>query len=264
MKFSERLAGTPSGNGAWHFQLAEELNGGFGGTNGGCLAAICVFAARGVAPDRNPIGLDSRFIRSFRPGAARVVPTVLNAGRTLTTVSVDIFTEEDKLATRSTISLVAPEALAVLSQVQDQVQAEEGALMAYGDGKLWRHPGKNFRIPLIDTFEPRYLGKRDGAIATGVKVIWDDPDASAEAACIAADISVGPPVMGQLGRQRIAIPNPDLSLRFSGGVAGGDHMVSLCRLESLTAGLATTSLEVRADGALLAVGISTTTCLKGD
>ena len=261
MNFAERLQGSQGDDGQWRFDLAEELNGGFGGTNGGNLAAICVFAARGLAPGRLPIGLDARFIRGFRPGLARVVPTVLNAGRTLTTISVDIFTAEDKLATRGTVSLVVREALAALSVDTDEAG---GDLMTYGAGKPWRHPGKNDRIPLIDTFAPEYLGKRNGAIATGVKVIWDDPDACAEAACVAADISVGPPVASQLNKQQLAIPNPDLSLRFTGRQVAADHMVSLCRLESLSDGLATTALEVRAGEDLLAVGISTTTCLKGN
>ncbi len=261
MDFAQRLQGTASEDGEWRFDLAEELNGGFGGTNGGNLAAICVFAARALAPGRKPVSLDARFIRSFRPGLARVVPTVLNAGRTLTTISVDIFTAEGKLATRGTVSLVVREALAEFSVTTD-APAGNG-LMAYGTGKPWRHPGKNYRIPLIDTFAPEYLGKRDSAIATGVKVIWEDPSASVEAACVAADISVGPPVASQLSGQQLAIPNPDLSLRFTGNEATADHVVSLCRLESLANGLATTSLEVRAGDELLAVGISTTTCLKG-
>lgn len=265
MNFAARLGGTPLDDGQWQFDLAEELNGGFGGTNGGNLAAICVFAARALAPGRRPMGLDARFIRSFRPGVAKVVPVVLNAGRTLTTICVDIFTDEGKLATRGTVSLVAPEALAEFSVAAPP--EDESNLMAYADGKPWRHPGKIYRIPLIDTFEPRYLGKLDGAIATGVKVIWDDPDAGIEAACVAADISVGPPVASQmavqLGGQQLAIPNPDLSLRFTASNARAGHMVSLCRLENLEAGQATTSLQVRAAGELLAVGISTTTCLKG-
>ncbi len=261
MNFAERLHGTSKEDGQWAFDLAEELNGGFGGTNGGNLAAICVFAARGVAAGRQPIGLDARFIRSFRPGLAKVVPTVLNAGRTLSTVSVDIFTEEGKLATRGTVSLVEPAALADFSADPDA--PDFSGLSAYEDGKTWRHPGKNYRIPMIDTFQPRYLGKVDGAIATAVKVIWDDPAASIEAACIAADTSVGPPVASRLKGKPLAIPNPDLSLRFTGLKTNADHLISISRLENLGDGLATVSLEVRAGKDLLAVGIASTTCLKG-
>ena len=48
MKFVERLQGAPESDGVWRFDLAEELNGGFGGTNGGVLAAISLHAARGA------------------------------------------------------------------------------------------------------------------------------------------------------------------------------------------------------------------------
>ncbi len=261
MDFAARLSGRPAGNGNWHFDLAEEMNGGFGGTNGGCLAAICVFAARDLAPDRLPIGVDARFIRGFRPGPATVVPTVLNAGRTLTTVCVDVRTDEGKLATRGTVSLVAREALAHLS-AETETTPPKG-LRDYGEGKPWRHPSEKYRIPLIDTFSPAYLGRVDGAMATASKIIWDGADAGAEAACIAADISVGPPVARHLGRQQLAIPNPDLSLRFTGSEPAADHLVSLCRLDSLDGGLASTSLQVWSGECLIATGISTTTVLKG-
>lgn len=261
MNFRERLRGSPRQNGEWQFDLDEEFNGGFGGTNGGTLAAVCVFVARDIAPQRMPIGIDARFIRGFRPGPARVVPTVLNAGRTLTTVSVDIVTAQGKLATRGTVSLVEPEALAEVDKASTRV-APEG-LTTFAESRVWRQPKDFAGIPLIDTFSPRMMGAGDAGIATGCKVIWDDHSATAEAACIAADISVGPPVAGALKGMPLAMPNPDISLRFTGAVARGDHLISCCRLEGVNAGLATTSLAVWSDEALVAVGISTTTCLQG-
>ena len=108
VQFEQRIRGTQHDDGAWRFELTEELNGGFGGTNGGVLAAVCVFAARSRAPGRIPAGIDARFVRSFAPAPARVVPTVLNAGRTLTTVSVDVLTpERAALATRRAMELVS-------------------------------------------------------------------------------------------------------------------------------------------------------------
>lgn len=260
MNFAERIGGTEIGNGDWQFDLAEELNGGFGGTNGGTLAAVCVHVAKASAPDRIPVGADARFIRSFRPGLARVVPTVLNQGRTLTTIGVDIFTEEEKLATRGTISLVAADALAEVDK-PGASQPPEG-LEAYARAREWRQPKGHRGIPLIETFSPRMMGSTAGGVATGTRIIWKDPAATAEAACITADISVGPPVAGALKGMPLAMPNPDLSLRFTGAVAEGDHLVSVCRLEGVTGGLATTSLEVWSGATLIAVGISTTTCLK--
>jgi acyl-coenzyme A thioesterase PaaI-like protein len=260
MKFSDRIPGTQQNTGEWNFDLAEELNGGFGGTNGGTLAAVCVHAARSVAPKRIPTGIDARFIRGFRPGAARVVPTILNQGRTLTTVSIDVFTAEDKLATRSTISLVAPEALAEVDQPASSACPE--GLSLYEDGRVWRQPPGPQTLPLIDTFSPRFLGKGGFGIATGTQIIWDDPAATAEAACIAADISVGPPVATAMKGMPLAMPNPDISLRFTGADVLGNHLVSVCRLEGVTTGLATTSLDVWSGSTLIAVGVSTTTCLE--
>lgn len=260
MNFQDRIRGTQQDSGEWQFDLAEELNGGFGGTNGGTLAAICVFVARTVGHGRIPAGVDAKFIRGFRPGKARVVPTVLNEGRTLSTVSVDIFTEEGKLSTRGTVTMVAPEALAEVDKDGERPGLEK--LKTFEESKIWPEP-TNQPIPLIATFSPRFMGAGEAGIATGTRVIWDDADATAEAACIAADISVGPPVASALRGMPLAMPNPDISLRFTGASATGGHLVSTCRLDAVTGGLATTSLDVRDGETLIAVGVSTTTCLKG-
>ena len=260
MNFVERIKGAQQENGDWHFDLAEELNGGFGGTNGGALAAVCVFVARSVAPGRLPTGIDARFIRSFAPGMARVVPTVLNEGRTLTTVSVDVFTPQGKLATRGTVSLVVAAALADIDKTGNRSPLED--LNSYAQAREWRQPPGHRGIPLIETFSPRMMGGGDDGIATGTRIIWSDANATAEAACIAADISVGPPVASALKGMPLAMPNPDISLRFTGNDADGDHLVSNCRLEGVTGGLATTSLEVWSERTLIAAGVSTTTCLS--
>ncbi|MFP6808057.1 MAG: acyl-CoA thioesterase domain-containing protein [Pseudomonadales bacterium] len=260
MNFVERIGGIEIGSGKWQFDLAEELNGGFGGTNGGTLAAVCVFVARSVAPGRGPIGIDARFIRGFRPGQARLSATILNEGRTLTTVSVDVLTAQDKLATRATVSLVVPSALAQIDRQGTHTPPE--ALVSFDQGRVWRQPKGLPAIPLIDTFSPRLMGTGDSGIATGTKIIWDDPKATVEAACIAADISVGPPVAGALKGLPLAMPNPDISLRFTGADSMRDHLVSVCRLEGIVGGLATTSLDVWSGDTLIAVGVSTTTCLK--
>jgi hypothetical protein len=81
MNYRERLVYLKTAENEFQFELDEALNGGFGGTNGGVLASLCVNVARALAPDREPVGLDARFIRSFKPGTARVTATLLNAGR---------------------------------------------------------------------------------------------------------------------------------------------------------------------------------------
>jgi acyl-coenzyme A thioesterase PaaI-like protein len=260
MEFAQRIPGTQTAACEWQFDLAEELNGGFGGTNGGMLAAVCLFVARSAAPDRVPTGIDARFIRGFRPGVARVVASVLNEGRTLTTVSVDLFTSAGKLATHATVLFVAPQALADLDQAGVREKPQD--LTAYADGKQWRQPRGSQTIPLIDTFSPRLMGVTENGTATGTQVIWDAAETIAEAACIAADISVGPPVARALKGLPLAMPNPDLTLRFVSANVDADHLLSMCRLEGVTAGLASTSLEVWCGDTLVAVGISSTTCLK--
>ncbi|HIE90073.1 MAG: acyl-CoA thioesterase domain-containing protein [bacterium] len=258
MNYRERLVYLKTAENEFQFELDEALNGGFGGTNGGVLASLCVNVARALAPDREPVGLDARFIRSFKPGTARVTATLLNAGRTLTTISVDVIDSASKLTTRGTVSLVDPQALAPIDSElpASQLFDEHGT-----EGKVWREPASQ-KIPLIKTFQPRFLGKGDYGIATAVDVLWDD-GALQEAVCIAADISVGPPVASALKGKAVAMPNPDLSLRFAGPGQTPPRLVSTCRLEALNAGLATTQLKVWDQQRLVAVGVSTTTCLGG-
>jgi acyl-coenzyme A thioesterase PaaI-like protein len=258
MKYRKRLAYLKTAENEYQFDLDESLNGGFGGTNGGVLASLCINVARDLAPGREPVGLDARFIRSFKPGTARVTATLLNAGRTLSTISVDVIDSASKLTTRGTVSLVDPYALAPITP---GIPASQMFDVAGTEGKVWReHPTQ--KIPLIKTFQPRFLGKGDYGIATAVDVLWDE-GALQEAVCIAADISVGPPVASALKGKPVAMPNPDLSLRFAGPGDTPPLLVSTCRLEALNAGLATTQLKVWDQQRLVAVGVSTTTCLGG-
>ena len=59
----------------------------------------------------------------------------------------------------------------------------------------------------------------------------------------------------------MATPNPDICLRFCTEIAVPPVMVATCRLDSLVAGLASTRIEVWADDTLLAIGVSSTTCI---
>src|SRR5438552_286657 len=63
------------------------------------------------------------------------------------------------------------------------------------------------------------------------------PGGSAEAACLAADISVSPPLGYAMSGERVSTPNPDLSLRFCGDVTT-DHVIGLARMERAEAGVA--------------------------
>jgi len=258
VKFTECFGGIKRGDGDWQFQLDETVNGAFGGTTGGVLAALTVHVARDFAPGWRLSGIDTRFIRSFRPGVASVTGTLVNAGRTLTTVQVDVNNAEGKLCTRALVSLVNPESLEALDYQGIEIPA---GLLTAAQGKPWAKPKPPLQIPLLDTFEPSFLGKTSSGFATGVKTIWDRDDHCAEAVCIAADISVGPPVMSALKGLRVATPNADISLRFCTEIELPATLVASCRLESLVAGLASTRIEVWADNSLLAIGVSSTTCI---
>ena len=115
MRAAEFLGATPGEDGSWHFHIPVELHGAFGGAFGGVVAAAAIMTARAVVDGRRPAALDVRFLRSLPAGAVRAIPTVLHAGRTLACVSVDLSTDDGRLAARATVSLVADEALAAVN-----------------------------------------------------------------------------------------------------------------------------------------------------
>lgn len=257
-QFKELFRGDQRSDTDWTFDLAENFNGAFGGTNGGVLSAISVFAAR-ITSGRRPASVDSRYIRSFRPGRARVSLNTVSQGRTLCVMQVAVIDDDDRLCTQSSVTLVEPSALVVELQQTNADAAPQG-LIAWDEGKPWRQPRGPMVIPLIDTFTPTALGGEDGEIITGSRVLFDDAELCAEAACIAADLSVGPPV-AQAVKGSAATPNPDLSLRLCGSSAPGARLIAACKLVSIDAGLAATRIGVWNASELVAIGVSTTTCL---
>ena len=249
----EFLGGAPDSDGSFTFTVGRERHGAFGGAFGGVVSACCVAAARSLAPERMPASLDVNYVRGLPAGTARVVPTVVHGGRSLTTASVDVLDESGRLCTRATVKLVAIEALEALDRPGAAVGAAPAAA-PYDEGVPWRNP-PGVDVPIVTTFAPRAVGRDDTAgIATALRVPRDEPGGAAEAACLAADICVGPPVAGAFERW-IPHPNPDLSLRFASGSVGPE-VVGWGRLERIEAGLATVRVEVRSNGALVAAGVS--------
>lgn len=199
----EFLAGRPRADGSWAFAIGRERHGAFGGAFGGVVSACCVAAARSVAPDRLPASLDVNYVRGLPAGTARMVPSVVHGGRSLTTVAVDAVDEAGRLCTRATVKLVAPDALARLDHPGP---ATGPAATRYAEGTPWRNPPDR-EVPLITTFAPRAVGRDPAAgIATALRVPWDSPGGAAEAACLAADVCVGPPVAGAF--ERCPTPTP--------------------------------------------------------
>jgi acyl-coenzyme A thioesterase PaaI-like protein len=212
-----------------------------------------------VAPGRRVAGIDARFIRGFRPGTANVVAVIVNEGRTLSTVQVDVSNAQGKLCTRALVALVNPESLADVDH--DGAEPPSG-LLAVSEGTPWAQPEPPMTIPLLETFEPTFCGRTSAGTATAAKTVWDGNESCAEAVCIAADLSVGPPVARAMKGHRVGTPNPDISLRFGAEVELPDFLVACCRLQSLVAGLASTAIDVWAGSSLLATGVSTTTCIR--
>jgi acyl-coenzyme A thioesterase PaaI-like protein len=249
---ADYLAAQPGEDGTWRFHIGRELHGAFGGAFGGVVAAAALMTARSVAEGRRPVALDVRFLRGLPAGAVTATPTVLHAGRTLACVSVDLCTDDGRLASRATVSLVADEALAPVSGADDA-----RSIPAYDDGKPWPPIG----APIIEALEPRTVEWSERGHAVALRVPWDDvPETSAEAACLPGDMCVGPPVVFEPAVAGLAHPNPDLSLRFAGPITSKE-VIGVGRLERVHDGLATTAVEVWSASGLAAVGVSTSTLL---
>ncbi len=237
-------------DGCWEFTIPRELHGAFGGAFGGVVAACQLIAARSVAPGRTPNALDARFIRGLRAGRVTAATTVLHAGRTLSNVIVDVSDEQDRLCARATISLVDAGALDRFTT--DGVGPANWK--SHNDASPWPAVA-----PIVETIDPRVVGHDERGIATAIRVPWDDEGHSAEAASMAADMSVGPPVGAAVPRG-VGTPNPDLSLRFCGEVTT-PIVVGIGRLDRAYGGVAATRIEVYSADALVANGISTSLLL---
>jgi len=252
VRAAEFLGARPDPDQAWRLAVGRQHHGAFGGAFGGLLAAGCVVAARSAAPGRAPVSLDCRFLRAVAAGEIRFVPVVLHAGRSLACVSVDVFDEEGRLASRGTVSLVSPDALEHRDHAGAAGRGEPPP--AWATGRVWAHPPGG-AAPIIDTLEPRAVARDERGVATALRVPWDEPGRGAEAACLAGDMCVGPPVAGAFPGDPKPAPNPDLSLRFV-GEAVGSEVVGYGRLERMAAGVAAVRIEVWSAAKLLAIGVS--------
>ncbi|MDP1818976.1 MAG: thioesterase family protein [Acidimicrobiales bacterium] len=258
VRAGEFLHGEPTGDGEWSFAIGRERHGAFGGAFGGLVAACCVHAARSLAPGRRPEALDARFLRGLPAGDARVACTSIHEGKSLSCVSVDVIDQRGRLATRATVSLVSSDVLDPLDH--DGASGDPPAITPYGDGVAWRNP-PGVEVPIITTFSPRATARGGRGIGTSIPVPWNEPGNDAEAACLAADFCVGPPVAGAFPDTWIPHPNPDLSVRFTGAPVA-DVVTGIGRLEGIDAGLASVRVEVWSVGRLVAIGVSSSLLLR--
>jgi hypothetical protein len=246
---SEFLGAERGDDGAWRYEIPQELYGAFGGAFGGLVAAAALHAARSVTPGRRPVSLDCRFLRQLPAGTTTVTPSVVRAGRTLTAVDVDVTGSDGRLSSTASIGFADQEALA------DRTLERSGgtAVPRYDDADPWSGPVPA-DVPMIRTLEPR-LARMGPAIASILRAPWSEPGTTPELACLAGDLCVGPPVASALADDWTPHPNPDVSLRFTTGEAG-DEVAGLGILVRMAAGIATTAIEVRSGSELLAVGVS--------
>jgi acyl-coenzyme A thioesterase PaaI-like protein len=251
MSALEHLGVVPAGTRRWQAHAPEALHGAYGGAFGGLLAAIAVAVARETVPGRHPFALDCHFVRGLR-GDASITTDVVRSGRSMSVVSVAM-TEGGELTTSATVLL------ADLAALDDWTVADTGAPPPdTSDAKPWRHPpGRH--VGIIDTLAPRSKRVDGDAIATTISVPWPTPGhaAAAEASCMAADISTGPPVEAAFTGGWRPHPNPDLSLRFLPRPISAGEITGVARLDAAGAGVATMSLAVWSGGARTAVGVST-------
>jgi acyl-coenzyme A thioesterase PaaI-like protein len=242
--------------GRWSAQVGRELYGAFGGAFGGVLAAIAVHVARTLAPGRAPAGIDCHFLTGLRAGDAAVRAAVVREGRSLSIIDVSIADSGGTPATEARVTLVDPSALS-------PVDAPPDLAPVTGEGRPWAAPA-GIDIPIITTLQPRTIPCDDGSTAVALRVPWDDAEGScaAEAACLAGDLAVGPPVAEACGDTWTPHPNPDFALRFATMRTTSDEVVGIGRLAGVDAGLAAVTIDVRsAAGQRLAVGIASSLLL---
>jgi acyl-coenzyme A thioesterase PaaI-like protein len=244
---AEFLGAEVVGEGAWRFEVPVELHGAFGGAFGGIVAACTLITARSVAVGRVPNALDIRFVRGLPAGGAVARASVLHSGRSLSTISVDLHDERERLCARATISLVDRDVLGSVVRPGP----EPGDWKDHGSAAQWPPVA-----PIVTAIDSRIIGNDERGIATAMKVPWDVAvESSAETACMAADMAVGPP-LGALASDGVSTPNPDLSLRFCGEVTS-PIVVGVGRLDRAVGGVAAVGVEVWSEGSLVATGVST-------
>jgi acyl-coenzyme A thioesterase PaaI-like protein len=237
-------------SGGWSVEVLDAHLGAFGGTFGGFIAAYCVNVARTADPAKVPFAVDAHFLRPLPVGRARFAPNIVHSGRSLTTVEVDVHTADGRLSARTIVSLVAAGSL----KDRDHPGAElsQPDVRSWQDGKPFRQPS-GLHTPILDTFSPRAVGRGERGSGTAIPVPWICGGHGAEAACLAADLSVGSPVALAFRDDPTPAPNPNISLRLVSDEVG-PHVLAMARLERIHAGVATIRIELWTGNRFLGIG----------
>ena len=242
---------------SWELQLPQQIHGAFGGVTGGALAAAAIAVGRTLAPDRVATGIDIHFLRGLSTTEAVVNVTALSSGRSLTIVRIEFTDASGRSTTEARVGFAAPEMLRTdiaSDGASDGLMGPPPPDLA-ASAKPWRKP-EGVEVPIIDTAAPK-AARVGSAIATLVTIPWEATGDGSEGPCLAADLSVGPPVDAALPKGTwIPHPNPDLSLRFSGKATTGE-LVAIAACTRIVSGLATVETEVWQGEVLTATGVST-------
>jgi hypothetical protein len=232
------------------YAIRKELYGAFGGVFGGVLGAIALREARAAAPGRAPISLDLNFLRGVPAGEATVVVDTLASGRSMTSIGVSISTG-GRLCTAAVVKLADQGALADVD-VPGAAAAHPPA-PAYDTGRSWGDSAAG--IPMVGTLQPRTITGDPRGVGFALQVPWDSPGADAEAACFAADGSVGAP-LAIAAAGRFTHPNPDIAMRFMPGASAGREVVGFGCVERGGGGAVLVRVEVWSGYQQLAAAVS--------
>jgi acyl-coenzyme A thioesterase PaaI-like protein len=239
----------------WRLRLPRAIHGAFGGVTGGALAAAALAIGRVSAPNRVAVGLDMHFLRGLASEDSTASVEVLSSGRSLTVVRVEFTDDKARRTTVGRAAYAEPSALESIDADTPATQLGPPPPDVRATSKPWRAP-KGVDVPIIDTARPR-AARMDNAIATVVAIPWQPDADGAEGACLAADLSVGPPVDAVLPKGTwVPHPNPDVSLRFAGPVTSSD-LVAVATCRRVARGVATVESEVWDADELVATAIST-------
>ncbi len=104
----EFLGGPTRAGERWAFEFGPHLESNWGAAYAGALAASTLAVARSTVPECAPRSLHLQMVRTVPTGMAFATAEVRHAGRTVSTVEVDLFDAREKLAAIAVVTMVTP------------------------------------------------------------------------------------------------------------------------------------------------------------
>lgn len=259
----EFLGGPHAVNSGWRFDFGEHLASAWGGTYGGALAAGCVALARRAAPGRSPRSLHMQLMRKVPLGVVSAHVRQLYAGRTVTTVQVQVLDGRDRVAVQSEVTLVDTQALA-----RQETYVTAPAIRVVAEPRSDRHPNVASPVARVLGLKPMdwlrtpdlppAITGNDSYVGVG-RAPWSDQTRTGpELACVMADVCNGGAIVHGLppgAEYRYAFPNTDLSLRFS-ALPGAAEVTGVGTLLCVHEGTTIVGIRVQTEAGQLAHGLS--------